>query len=219
MLLDELLQRDTHLLLDDAWVVHVAADTEQFGALVSLPSKGREPAPTSPADCRRDSYRLHICNGRRTAEETDVSRERRLQTRLALLSLNTLNQRRLLSTDVRARAAMEVHIKAVSAPTRVLAEEARFVRLIDRLLDMRGFLVKLATDVDVGRRRVHAATGDKAALDEFMRVAPENLAVFAGSRFAFVGVDNEVARSRVNIREWESKQGGGILIECPCLGR
>ena len=42
--LDQLLQRDAHLLLNDTRIIHVPADAEQLRALVSLASKTGEPA-------------------------------------------------------------------------------------------------------------------------------------------------------------------------------
>ena len=48
MLVDELLQRDAHLLLDDAGALDVAGDLEQLGAgVVGEPEGGKpRPAPT-----------------------------------------------------------------------------------------------------------------------------------------------------------------------------
>ena len=68
MFLNQLLQRDTHLLLDDTRIVHVSADAEQLRALVSFPSKTGEPAGTPSADSRRNSNSLDVCYRRRAAE-------------------------------------------------------------------------------------------------------------------------------------------------------
>ena len=45
--LDEVLQRDAHLLLHGAGVVHVAADVEELGATVSGATKAGKPVASS----------------------------------------------------------------------------------------------------------------------------------------------------------------------------
>lgn len=149
MLLDQVLQRDAHLILNHTWVVYVPADAEDFGTLVPLPPKARKPAPATTADSWSDGDSLNISNGRGAAEEPDVGWEGRLQTRLALLSLDGLDQRRLLAADVRSCAPVQVHVERVARATRVRADEARFVCLIDRLLDVVGLLDEFTTNVDV----------------------------------------------------------------------
>ena len=111
MLLNELLQWNAHLLLHHTRVVHVPTDAEQFRALVPLPSERREPGRPTPTDGWRDSNCLDICHGSGATEESNISRERRLEARLSLFSLKTLYQRRLLSANVRTRATVEVDIK------------------------------------------------------------------------------------------------------------
>jgi hypothetical protein len=79
---------------------------------------------------------------------------------------------------------MKVHVELISTPTGVVAQKY----LIDHLLGVRGLLVELSTDVDVGDSGVHSSSGYEAALDELVGVPTENVAVFARSGFAFVGV-------------------------------
>ena len=54
-------------------------------------------------------------------------------------------------------------------------------------------MVKLAADVDVGCGAVHRSAGHEAAFNQFMGVFSHDFSVFAGSRLAFVGIDDEVA--------------------------
>ncbi len=42
--------------------------------------------------------------------------------------------------------------------------------------------------------RAHGAAGDQASLDQEMRIVAHDFAVFAGARFGFVGIDDEVVR-------------------------
>lgn len=175
----------------------MARDAEDLDTLIPLSPKGSEPFRASPTDGRCDRDRFHVGDRRRTPEQTHVRREGWLETRLPLLPLETLDQRGLLPADVRARPAVEVHIEAVSTPARVLAEEPRLVRLVDRLLDVARLLVELAPNVDVRCGCVHGPPGNEATFDELMGVAAHDLAVLAGAWLAFVGVDDEVARSWV----------------------
>jgi hypothetical protein len=193
VLLEQLLERDAHLLLDHAWVVDVAGHAEQLRALVAVAAEAREPRAAAAADGGRDSDSLDVGDGRRAAEEADVGREGRLEARLALLALDALDERGLLAADVRARATVEVDVERVAGPARVLAEVAGLVRLGDRLLDVGRLLEELAANVDVRGGRVHRAAGDEAALDELVRVAAHNLAVLARARLALVRVHDEVA--------------------------
>jgi hypothetical protein len=195
MLLEQLLQRDAHLLLDHTWVVHMSGDTEQLRALVPLSPEGCEPRSSTTADRRRHSDRLHVRHRGRASKQSHVRREWRLEPGLALLALNTLDQRSLLSTDIRSRSPVQVHIELVARPTGVLANVPGLVRFIDGLLHVRGLLEELATDVDVGGGGVHGTAGDETAFDELVGVATEDFTVLAGSGFTFVGVDDEVAGS------------------------
>lgn len=68
--LNELLQRDGHLLLHGAGVVDVTRDVKQFCAGVSLPTEASEPRTSPPTDGGRHGHRLHVGNGRRATEHT-----------------------------------------------------------------------------------------------------------------------------------------------------
>ena len=98
---------------------------------------------------------------------------------------------------------MEVDVEVVAAAAGVVADEAFLVGFLDGALEHGGFVVEFASDVDVSCAAVHCSTGDETAFEEFVGVFPHDFAVFAGSRFAFVGVDDEVARFRVFVPIFE----------------
>lgn len=81
----------------------MSTDAEQLGSLVSVPSEGGEPRSSSSSDRRSDSNRLDVGNRRRATEQSNVGRERGLESRLALLALNRLDKGSLFSTDVLSR--------------------------------------------------------------------------------------------------------------------
>jgi hypothetical protein len=150
VLLQQLLERNTHLLLDNTWVVDVSGDTEQLGPAVPLASESGKPATASTSDRGGDSDGLDVGYGGRTAEETDIGGEWGLETGLALLPLQRLDESGLFSADVSAGTSVEVDVKVVARAAGVLADKARLVRLVDRLLDVSGLLVEFSSDVDVG---------------------------------------------------------------------
>ncbi|GMT31566.1 hypothetical protein PFISCL1PPCAC_22863, partial [Pristionchus fissidentatus] len=203
--LDELLERDGHLLLHRARVIHLARDAEQLGSPVSLPSKAGEPLSSSAADGGRDGDRLHVGNSRGTAEETNIGGERRLQTGLALLAFDRLDKSRLLSANVRSHSTVDKDVEVVASSEAVLAEETRLQSLVDGLLENDGFVVELSTDVDVGSTSAHCHSSDEAALNELVRVVSHDLAILARSRLSLVSVNYEVLRTAIE----------GLLHESP----
>lgn len=149
MLLQQLLKRDRHLLLNDTRVVDVSTDAEHLGSRVPLSTESSEPRSSSSGDGRGDRDSLDVGDGGRASEKTNIGREGGLQSGLSLFALDGLDQSRLLSTDVSTSASVEVDIERVSGSAGVLADKAGLVRLIDGLLDVRAFLVELSSDVDV----------------------------------------------------------------------
>ena len=195
MLLNEVLERNTHLFLNYARVVDMARNTEQLGALVPRTAETGEPWRTTSADGGGNRDGFDVRDSCWATEEANIGRERRLETGFTLLALEGLDERSLFTTDVRSRSTVEVDIEGVARAAGVLAKIAGFVRLIDRLLDVRRFLVELATDVDVGSTGVHGAAGHETTFDELMGVATHDFSVFASARLSLVGIDDEITRA------------------------
>lgn len=78
---------------------------------------------------RGNSNGLHIVDCSGATKQSDISRERRLQTRLALLALNGLDERRFLSTDVRASTTVYEYVEIVTGTTGVLTNQTGLVCL------------------------------------------------------------------------------------------
>lgn len=97
MLLDELPHGDAQLLLYSYRVVDVAADAEQLGAVVVLAAEAGEPLRAPPQDCGGNSYCFDVCHGGGASPEAHIGWERRLETGLAGLAFQTLNQGCLLA--------------------------------------------------------------------------------------------------------------------------
>ena len=96
--LNQLLERNAHLLLDNARVVHVPGNCEQFGAPVVRAPEAGEPVSAPPHNSRANRHSLDVRNSRRAAIEPGASRERRLEPRLARLPLERLDEALTLKT-------------------------------------------------------------------------------------------------------------------------
>src|SRR5207248_11528712 len=79
-----------------------AGNAEQFRAGIVRPPDAREPCSATPQNVRHHGDGFDVVDRRRTAVETDIVRERRLQARLALLAFETFQYRRLLAANVGA---------------------------------------------------------------------------------------------------------------------
>lgn len=193
VLVNQLAERDGHLLLDCAGVVDVTRDTEKLGTSVTLATEGVEPAATTTNNGRGDSNGLDVGDGRRATEKTDGGREWGLQARLSRLALERLDEGSLLTTDVGSHTTVDVDVEVVSSTTGVLSDETSLVGFLDGALKDGGLVVELATDVDVGGGAVHGATGDQTSLEQLVGVLAHNLTVLAGSGLTLIGVDDQVA--------------------------
>ena len=82
MPLDEVLQRDGHLLLYGAGVVNMARDVEELCAGVSLSAKAQKPRAATATDGGRHGYGLHVgdsCWATKHTFETAEEVSRRVQ--------------------------------------------------------------------------------------------------------------------------------------------
>eukprot|EP00227_Mantoniella_beaufortii_P011202 CAMPEP_0197590548 /NCGR_PEP_ID=MMETSP1326-20131121/11475_1 /TAXON_ID=1155430 /ORGANISM="Genus nov. species nov., Strain RCC2288" /LENGTH=441 /DNA_ID=CAMNT_0043155651 /DNA_START=195 /DNA_END=1517 /DNA_ORIENTATION=- len=221
VLLDQLLQRDAHLLLHRARVVDVPADAEQLGAGVVLAPERREPLRAAAQNRGRHRHGLDVGDRGGAPVQPHAGGERRLQARLALLALQALDQRRLLAADVRPRAVVDVDVEVDAAPARVLAQEPRGVRLVACPLQGEALVDVLPADVDVARARAHGGARDQAPLDQLVRVVPHDFAVLARAGLGLVGVDDQVGRTAVRYlwHEGPLEAGGEAGAAAPAQAR
>ena len=191
--LDQLAERDRHRLFDVAGLVDVAGDAEELGARVVGRAEARKPRGAAAQDGRRHRDRLDVVDRRRRAVETHARRKRRLHPRHALLALEDFEHRRLFAADIGARAVMDVEIERKAVDV-VLADQPGFIGLVDGRLEPLALEDVFAAEIDVGRVRPHGERGDERALDQRVRIVAQDLAVLAGARLGFVGVDDEIVR-------------------------
>mmetsp|Transcript_35252 Transcript_35252/g.64064 ORF Transcript_35252/g.64064 Transcript_35252/m.64064 type:complete len:454 (-) Transcript_35252:330-1691(-) len=197
VLLQQVLQRDGHLLLHDHGVVHVPTDAEELGAVVVGAAEAGEPGGAATQDGGAHSDGLHVGHGGGAAKDTHVGREGRLQAGFPSLALQGLDERGLLAADVGARAAVQVHVKVVAGATGVLAQEALGVSLVDGLIQHNSLVEVLAANIDVGRPGPHSEPGDETALHQLVGVLAHDLAVLASARLGLIGVYHQEAGATI----------------------
>ncbi len=86
---------------------------------------------------------------------------------------------------------MHIDFKVVAVLV-ALADQLGLVGLVDRPLQRLALADELAAHIDVSGDGAHGETGHQAALDQRMRVMPQNIAVLAGAGLGFVGVDDQI---------------------------
>ncbi len=197
VLVDEILQGDAHLLLDGAGVVHMARDAEQLGAGILRPAEAGEPRRAAAHDFGNRRHRFDVVDGGRAAVKAGIGREWRLEARHALAALEAVDQRRFLAADVGAGAAVDVDVEIPARTAGVLAEQPRLAGFFDGGLDAVAFVVELAAYIDVTGVGAHGEAADQAAFQKLVRLVAQDLAVLAGARLAFVGVDHQIMRASV----------------------
>jgi hypothetical protein len=148
-------------------------------------------------DVRQRRQRLDVVDDRRLRVETFDRGERRLQPRHAALALERLEQRGLLAADVRAGATVHDDLEVEARTEDVLAEVALRLRLRDRRHQPVVAERELAAAVDEREVALDRVRRDHDALEQLVRVALDEHPVLERRRFAFVTVDDEVAREAV----------------------
>ena len=193
-LLDELPERDVHRRFVDAGALHVAAHAVQLGAAVLFRSERGKPFGTVLHDQRHVAERLDVVHRRRRVVEPDDGGKGRLVARLRALAFERLEQRRLLARLVGAGAAMHEHVAVEAGPEHALADETARVGFRDRLLEHVLHVEELAADIDVGDLGADGVAGNRAPLDQQVRVALHQQVILESPRLAFVGVAGDIAR-------------------------
>ena len=130
MPLDQLAQRDAHLLFHIAGLVHMARDAEQLGARVVGLAEPGEPGRPAPQDVRHGGDGFDVVDGCRRAPQARIGGEGRFQARLALLAFEAFELGCFLAADVSAGAVVDIKVE-VPAVDVVLADEPGLISLVD----------------------------------------------------------------------------------------
>jgi hypothetical protein len=150
---------------------------------------------------RQVRQRLDVVDHRRLGVQTLDRRERRLDARHPALTFERLEQRGLFAADVRAGAAVNDDVEVEARALDVLPEEALGACVGDRLHHPVVAERELAADVEEREVALDRVRRDRDALDELVRVAFEEHAIFERRRFTLVAVDDEVPREDAGRQE------------------
>jgi hypothetical protein len=112
----------------------MSRDGKEFGFTVVGISKRGEPTPTATKNGWGDSDCFDICDRRGASKTTNSSRERRLETRLSLLALQTLNQSRLFPTNICTGTTMKIDIIVVAVTTGILSKKPSGIGFMNRFI-------------------------------------------------------------------------------------
>ena len=199
VLVDQVFQRNTHFLFDDARTLDVAGNLKQLRAGVVRKTESREPARAAAQNITGHRDAFDVIDRRRSAVEADVRRKRRLQTRLALLAFKAFEHRGFFAADVGTGTVMHDEIK-IPAVDVVLADELRIIRFVDGALQRLALADVFAAHVNIARVHPHREGREQRSFDEQMRIVAQNFAILAGTGLRLVGIDDEIARPRIGLR-------------------
>lgn len=172
-----------------AGALDMPADRENLGAFALGGADACEPLRAARDDVRDAGQGLDVVNQGWQAEQPRLGRVGWFQARIAGLALQRFEHGGLLAADIRARAAMDGHFQAEPAAEDVLPQEAVLVGVGDGLNPAFDAQEKLAANVNIRPARADGISRDDDALDDLVRVALDDFAVFEGAGFALVGVD------------------------------
>ncbi len=108
------------------------------------------------------------------------------------LAFEGFDEASLFAADVGAGAAVDIDVEVVAGAEDVFAEEVFGACFFDGCFEDAGAFGEFAADVDVGEVDAAGVAGDDHALEELVRILVDDVAVFEGAWFGFVGVADEV---------------------------
>jgi len=162
-------------------------------------------------DARDVREGLDVVEQRRLAPEPHGAREGRLVARLAALTFDRVEDRRLLTADVRAGALSHLDVEREPLTEDVVAEEASLPCLGQRVLEDVMCARILAAQVDEAQARVDRQRRDGHAFEQRVGLASQQHPILEGAGLAFVCVAHDDPRTarRHRRRAGESPFAGG----------
>src|SRR6185369_12090417 len=136
--------------------------------------------------------RFGVVDRRGFAIEPVAGGKRRLETRHALFSLQRLQQRGFLSTDVGSPAVMRVQFKTEFRSEDPVAQKTCVARFLERLLEALVRVPDFPVYVVVAHADTHRIRCYDHAFDDDMRVVTQDVAILERAGLAFVGVADEI---------------------------
>lgn len=183
MFLDQLAHGDAHLLLDDAGVVDVARDAEQFGARVVFAAQVCEPVAAAAQDGRDVRDGFDVGDRGRAAVQTYHCWERWFHAGFALFALEGFDQSGLLPADLRASAPLHSDSAVEVCAAHIVAEQPFLFSFPDSLFEHVSFMPLLSSYLNIAICRVHRFAHQHHAFNQFVRVVAHDFPVLARPGF------------------------------------
>ena len=93
---------------------------------------------------------------------------------------------------------MHIEIERIAVNI-VLADQPGLIGLVNGRLQAFAFANKLAANINIGGVGAHGEGGEQRPFNEMMRIVTYDLAVLAGARLGFVGVDDHIGRASIGL--------------------
>lgn len=175
--------------------VDVAGDTQDAGACVVGLAEFGVFGTAHANDVFDVAEGLDVVDdGGRHVEAEDGGEVGRLDAGVWALAFEGFDKAGFLSADVGTRAAVDVDFAVEAGTKDVFAEEVVGAGFVEGAVEDFCAEGEFAADVDVGEVGVVGVAGDDHALDELVGIFVDDLPVFKGAGFGFVGVADEVNR-------------------------
>ena len=158
------------------------------------------PRAVGAQDRRNRGEGFGVVDGGGFPVQAEGRRERRLEARFALFAFEGFEQRGFLAADVGAGAEVVVQVEIKTGAEQVFAEETGVSGFGEGGLHALVGFLELAADVVVAHGGAHGVAADDHSLNERVGVVAQDVAVFAGAGFAFVGVAHHVFLPRRGAR-------------------
>ena len=181
----------------------MAGNRKQGRTARAIGPKRCEPCGTVAHDGRHACQALRIVDRCRLAIQTKTGRERWLEAWPALLAFQGFQQRSFFATNVGPCPNESVQVEIDTRALNIPAKQPCVIGFFYRSLESWYWLSEeFATYVIVGDRCAHRVSRDGHALNQYVRVVPEDVAIMTGARLAFVRVADQVfLRVRVTRHE------------------
>ena len=98
---------------------------------------------------------------------------------------------------------MQIDVELPAGFRGIVAKQAGRVGLVDGGLKAARLIHELAAYVDVGGMRTHGETGHDTAFEKLVRLVTDDVAVLACAGFGFVGIDDQIMRTRAYLLRHE----------------
>mmetsp|Transcript_4070 Transcript_4070/g.8194 ORF Transcript_4070/g.8194 Transcript_4070/m.8194 type:complete len:343 (+) Transcript_4070:92-1120(+) len=163
VLFDQIPQRNRHGLFHNFGALDMSRNRKELGTAVIFTAKRSKPRGTTTQNCRRDCNGFHIGDRRRTSKDTYAGGEWRLETRLALLTLETLDKSRFFTANVGTSSTVQINIKIISGSAGVLSNQTRAVGFVNGFIHDNRLIKIFSTNVNVGSTSTHGITGQQTS--------------------------------------------------------